>query len=75
LIERFAALGFLRPDREDHFEAAEVRNSCRRHGVQLGTIDALLIQLCIRHELVLLSADHDFRAASKHIKFRQWTAL
>ena len=30
LIERFGALGFLQPDREDHTEAAEVRNSCRR---------------------------------------------
>jgi predicted nucleic acid-binding protein len=74
LIERFAALGLLQPDREDHIEAAEVRNVCRRHGVQLGTIDALLVQLCVRHELVLLSADHDFRAAAKHIKFRLWTA-
>ena len=74
LIERLAALGFLQPDREDHIEAAEVRNSCRRHGVQIGTIDALLIQLCLRHDLVLLSSDNDFRSASKHVKFRLWSA-
>jgi predicted nucleic acid-binding protein len=73
LIERFAALGFLQPDREDHIEAAEVRNSCRRHGVQIGTIDAVLIQLCLKHDLVLLSADNDFRSAAKHIKFRLWS--
>jgi predicted nucleic acid-binding protein len=72
LIERFAALAFLQPDREDHIEAAEVRNNCRRNGVQIGTIDAVLIQLCLRHDLVLLSTDNDFRAASKHIKFRLW---
>ena len=72
LIGRFAALGFLQPDREDHIEAAEVRNSCRRHGVQIGTIDALLIQLCLKHDLVLLSSDMDFRSAAKHIKFRLW---
>jgi predicted nucleic acid-binding protein len=72
LIERFAALGFLQPDREDHIEAAEVRNSCRRNGVQIGTIDAVLIQLCRKHDLVLLSADNDFRSAAKHIKFRIW---
>ena len=70
LIERFAALGFLQPDREDHIEAAELRNRCRRHGVQIGTIDAVLIQLCIKHDLVLLSADHEFNSAAKHIKFR-----
>ena len=74
LIERFAALGFLQPDREDHIEAAEVRNLCRRHGVQIGTIDALLIQLCVKHDLVLLSSDNDFRSAAKHIKFRLWSA-
>ena len=28
------------PDIVDHVEAAEVRNDCRRRGVQVGTIDA-----------------------------------
>ena len=72
LIERFAALALLQPDREDHIDAAEVRNSCRKNGVQIGTIDALLIQLCLRHDLALLSTDKDFRSASKHVKFRMW---
>lgn len=72
LIERFAALAFLQPDREDHIEAAEVRNACRRKGVQIGTIDAVLIQLCVRHDLVLLSTDNDFRSAATHVKFRLW---
>lgn len=74
LIERFAALGFLQPDRDDHIEAAEVRSACRRGGVQIGTIDALLIQLCLKHDLVLLSSDNDFRSAAKHIKFCLWSA-
>ncbi len=73
LIERFAALAFLQPGREDHIEAAEIRNTCRRGGVQIGTIDALLIQLCVRHELVLLSTDADFQSASKHVKFQLWS--
>ena len=74
LVERLCALAFLQPDREDHIEAAEVRNSCRRRGVQVGTIDALLIQLCRRHDLVLLSTDQDFHAAAKHAEFRLWAA-
>jgi hypothetical protein len=73
LIERFTALAFLQPDREDHIEAAEVRNTCRRNGVQIGTIDAVLIQLCLRHDLVMLSTDNDFRSASRHAKFRLWS--
>ena len=73
LIGRFAALAFLQPDRDDHIAAAEVRNTCRRNGVQIGTIDAVLIQLCMRHDLVLLSTDNDFQSASKHVKFRLWS--
>ena len=74
LVERLFALAFLQPGREDHIEAAEVRNACRRRGVQVGTIDALLIQLCRRHDLVLLSTDQDFKAAARHVEFRLWVA-
>ncbi|MBP6775840.1 MAG: PIN domain-containing protein [Piscinibacter sp.] len=74
LIESFAALGFLQPDREDHIQAAEIRNTCRRGGVQIGTIDALMIQLCMRHDLVLLSTDNDFRSAAAHVAFKHWAA-
>ena len=42
IVERFSALPFLSPDRTDHIEAAGLRNLCRRHGVQIGTIDAVL---------------------------------
>jgi predicted nucleic acid-binding protein len=74
LVDRLSALAFLQPDKEDHIEAAEVRNSCRRCGVQVGTIDALLIQLCRRNDLTLLTTDQDFYAATKHIEFRLWSA-
>lgn len=42
IIERFAALPLLNPDRQDYIDAAELRNRCRRAGLQMGTIDALL---------------------------------
>ncbi len=72
LLERFSALAFLQPSRDDHVEAAEVRKACRLGGVQIGTVDALLIQLARRHELVLLSTDSDFQSAAKHVDFRLW---
>ena len=50
LVERLSALAFLQPVKEDHLEAAEVRNSCRRRGVPIGTMDALLVQLCLRND-------------------------
>ena len=66
IVHRFASLPLIQPDRDDHIGAAEVRNICRRAGVQLGTIDSLLAQLCIRHELTLLTTDQDFVHAAKH---------
>lgn len=65
LIERFRSLPFVSPDRADHIAAAQLRNACRQRGVQVGTIDALLAQLCIRHDLTLLSTDGDFRDISR----------
>lgn len=72
IIDRFTALPLLAPDRQDHVEAAELRNRCRRAGVQLGTIDALLAQLCIRHALTLLTTDNDFVRAALHCPLRVW---
>ena len=72
IIERFSALPLLQPEREDHVAAAELRNTCRRGGIQVGTIDALLAQLCIRHDLTILSTDNDFKRAAKHCTLRVW---
>jgi predicted nucleic acid-binding protein len=66
ILERFSALPLLVPDRHDHISAAELRNMCRRHGLQVGTIDALFAQLCIRHDLALLTTDKDFRGIAAH---------
>jgi predicted nucleic acid-binding protein len=41
IMDRFGALPLIQPDREDHVAAAEMRNACRRSGVQMGTIDAM----------------------------------
>ena len=72
ILEYFAALPLLVPDRGDHVAAAELRNMCRRAGLQIGTIDALLAQLCIHHELTLLSTDRDFVAVTTLSPLRLW---
>ena len=74
IVERFAALPLLVPDREDHIGAAELRNRCRRRGVQTTTIDVLIAQLCIRHGLTLLSADRDFDRIAAVQSFDLWQA-
>ena len=55
IIERFSALPLLQPEREDHVAAAELRNTCRRAGVQVGTSDALLAGLSKHVDLKLVS--------------------
>lgn len=72
VIERFSALPLISPDRQDHVEAAELRNRCRRAGIQVGTIDAILAQLCIRHDLTLLTTDNDFVGMAAHTTLRLW---
>lgn len=72
LLERFSALPSVTPDRDDHVDAATLRNACRRGGVQLGTIDALLAQICIRHGLVMLTTDKDFALAARHCPLQVW---
>jgi predicted nucleic acid-binding protein len=74
IVERFSALPFLRPEREDHIAAAELRNDCRRRGVQVGTIDSLLAQLCIRFELTMLTTDVDFARIAEHHALSVWRA-
>lgn len=72
VIERFSALPLLSPDRQDHIDAAELRNRCRRAGTQVGTIDAILAQLCMRHDLTLLTTDKDFVRVAAHSTLRLW---
>jgi len=74
IIERLASLPLLQPERDDHIAAAEIRNTCRRAGVQIGTIDALLAQLCVRHDLILLTTDNDFSLAAKYCSLRVWSS-
>lgn len=72
IIERFASMPLVQPVRDDHIAAADLRRACRKSGVQLGTIDALIAQLAIRHGHTLLTTDRDFEHAARHIGLRIW---
>ena len=75
IIDQFSALPFLSPDRQDPIDIAELRNKCRRSGVQAGTIDALMAQLRIRHGLTLLTTDKDFALIALHCPLVLWKPL
>lgn len=70
IIERLRVLPLLHPTRDAYIEAARLRNTCRRRGVQLGTIDALIAQLCIEHEIALLTTDKVFVHAARFVPLR-----
>ncbi len=72
ILQRFAALPFLVPDRGDYVKAAALRNTCRRKGVQIRTIDALLSQLCIHHIQVMLTTDRDVARVARHSPLKVW---
>ena len=74
IVERFGVLAMIAPGRDDYIDAAELRNECRRHGIQIGTIDALLAQICIRHKLVMLATDLDFSHMTKWTSLQLWRA-
>jgi len=67
IIEMFAALPLIVPERKDHIEAAGLKVKLKQKGVQAGTIDVLLAQLCLRHGLSLLSTDSDFMHINKYV--------
>ena len=50
-----------------------IRGFARRRGLQVGTIDAILAQLCIRYELRLLTTDADFARIAEHEPLERWT--
>ncbi|MFH1764483.1 MAG: PIN domain-containing protein [Gemmatimonadota bacterium] len=73
ILARFNALPFLIPDRSDHVDAATLRNQCRQGGIQVGTIDALLAALCLRHGLSILTTDADFRRMAEVTPLSVWS--
>ncbi len=73
IVQRFSSLAWVQAQRDDHIAAAGIRDSCLRSGVQIGTIDALIAQLCISNGLTLLTTDRDFVHAAKHCRLKLWS--
>lgn len=75
ILSHFSAFPLLIPDRDDHVHAAQLRNRCRRNGVQTGTMDALLAQLCIRYELTMLTTDKVFHNIASVVALPIWAPV
>lgn len=73
LLARFSVIPLIWPSLADHIAASELGNICRRNGVQCGTVDALIAQLCIRANVDILTTDNDFIHMAKHCALRVWS--
>ena len=70
LVNRLSSFPVIVPDLSDHIEAAALQRTCRRKGIQIHTVDALLAQLAIGHDLGFLTKDRDFELIARHIPLR-----
>ena len=73
IIEYFSVLPFIIPEREDYINAADLRNLCRKKGIQTGTIDALLASLCIERDIKILTTDKDFSQIARVSSLAVWS--
>ena len=56
---------------ESYISAAKIYMECRKQGITIrSTIDCLIAQTAIEHDLLLLHRDNDFRAMSRIIPLR-----
>lgn len=74
IVDRFRALLYVEPTRDDHIAAADLSNTLRSSGVQAGTVDALIAHLAISRGFVLLTTDGDFQHIARHSDLEVWSA-
>jgi len=61
----------LKDDRESFAEAARIYFKCRRKGITVSsTIDCLIVQTVLEHDLFLLHNDSDFERIRNVVKFK-----
>ena len=70
LIERLSSFPVIIPNLADHIEAAAIQLKCRQKGIRIHTVDALLAQLAIDHDLDFLTNDKDFDLIARYFPLR-----
>lgn len=68
----FESIELIEPDRDDYLDAAGIAHTCRRAGVHLGSVDALIARLAIAGGHTLLTTDKDFHHAAHHVDLQVW---
>jgi len=70
---QFEALYYLSPTLNQHIEAAKLARALRKQGVQMSLPDALIAQVALDRDLLLLTTDQDFKHAKRFLPLRLWT--
>ena len=66
LIEYFKPFPLIDFERNDFIFAANLKNICRKKGIQASSIDFLITSVCINRNYPLLSSDKDFIHIAKN---------
>lgn len=66
LLTYLAPFPFLITSRETHIQAAQLRNKCRKKGVQASPADFLIASSCIENGFPLLTSDDDFKHIAQY---------
>lgn len=70
LIDVMTGYPILLATKDQHIEAANISNVCRRAGVAAATVDCLIASQCIMGNGALLTLDEDFIRISRHCALR-----
>lgn len=66
LVEILKPFPLLQTSRETFISASELRNRCRKKGVQASPVDFLIAAACIEKGYPLLTSDKDFTRIAGH---------
>lgn len=55
---------------DDYERAAEISNSCRRHGIQGSHIDFLIFSASINNDMSIFTTDKDFKHYKKYCEIK-----
>lgn len=61
---------FINPSNKDHILAAQLRNDLAKKGITVATIDVLIAQIAISHNLTLATFDSDFVKIAENSKLK-----
>ncbi|PKA23706.1 PIN domain-containing protein [Leptospira meyeri] len=61
---------FINPTNKDHILAAQLRNDLAKKGITVASIDVLIAQIAISHNLTLATYDSDFEKIALNSKLK-----